>query len=110
MREQINTEITGGIMNMMKKLMLVPVILGTVVLVPVAAEASTAGSERATVVNESSSNLAVQPRGRWNRRPRTVIRTRIRSVGFRRYRETVRITYLPNGRVRTQVISRVRIR
>jgi hypothetical protein len=96
-------------MKNLKKLFLVPVILGTVVLVPVAAEASTAGAERSVLVSESST-LNVQPRGRWNRRPRVVTRTRIRTVGFRRYRETVRITYLPNGRTRTQVISRVRIR
>lgn len=95
-------------MKKINKLWLAPIILGTVVLVPVAAEASTAGADKA-VVNESST-LNVQPRGRWNRRPRTVIRTRIRTVGFRRYRETVRYTYLPNGRTRTQVISRVRIR
>lgn len=97
-------------MKDLKKLLIVPVILGTVVLVPVAAEASPASAERSVVVNESST-LSVQPRGRWNnRRPRTVIRTRIVTVGFRRYRETVRYTYLPNGRVNTKVINRVRIR
>ncbi len=42
-----------------------------------------------------------------NRRTRTF--TRIRRVGRYRYRETVRVTYLPNGRTRTQVIRRVRL-
>ncbi|HKX82948.1 MAG TPA: hypothetical protein VJL58_01910 [Pyrinomonadaceae bacterium] len=51
-----------------------------------------------------------QPRRRWNRRPYTVIRTRTVRVGYRVYRERIRVTYLPNGRTRTQVISRVRIR
>ncbi|MEO5857791.1 MAG: hypothetical protein ABIR33_02465 [Pyrinomonadaceae bacterium] len=52
-----------------------------------------------------------QRRGRnWNRgRVRVVTRTRIVSRGGLRYRETYRITYLPNGRTRTQVISRVRV-
>ena len=47
---------------------------------------------------------------RWNnRRPRTVTTTRITRVGRFRYRETIRTTYLPNGRTRTQVISRTRV-
>jgi Ni/Co efflux regulator RcnB len=45
-----------------------------------------------------------------NRAPRIVTQTRIVRQGFRTFRETVRTTYLPNGRTRTQVISRVRIR
>jgi hypothetical protein len=38
-----------------------------------------------------------------------VTTTRIRYIGRYRYRETLRITYLPNGRTRTRVISRVRL-
>jgi Ni/Co efflux regulator RcnB len=44
------------------------------------------------------------------RRARTVTTTRIVREGRWRYRETVRTTYLSNGRTRTQVISRVRVR
>jgi hypothetical protein len=44
------------------------------------------------------------------RAPRVVTRTRIVRQGFRTFRETVRVTYLPNGRTRTQIINRVRIR
>ena len=45
-----------------------------------------------------------------NRRIRRVVTTtRITRVGRYRYRETIRTTYLPNGRTRTQVISRVRL-
>ena len=52
-----------------------------------------------------------QRNNRWNnRRVRTVTQTRIVRQGFRTFRETLRITYLPNGRTRTQVISRTRIR
>lgn len=48
---------------------------------------------------------------RWDRgRTRSYITTRIVRRWFRTYRETIRVTYLPNGRVHTQVIHRVRIR
>jgi hypothetical protein len=49
---------------------------------------------------------------RRNRRQvrRTVTTTRVVRVGRQRFRETIRTTYLPNGRTRTQVISRVRTR
>jgi hypothetical protein len=48
-------------------------------------------------------------RNRLNRGRRTVTRTRIIRVRGRIYRETYRITYLPNGRTRTTIIRRVRI-
>lgn len=44
-----------------------------------------------------------------SRRRRVVTRTRVTRVGRYRYRETIRTTYLPNGRIRTQVIRRVRL-
>ncbi len=47
---------------------------------------------------------------RRNNRVRTVTQTRIVRQGFRTFRETVRISYLPNGRTRVQIINRVRIR
>lgn len=47
---------------------------------------------------------------RRNNRVRVVTQTRIVRRGFRTFRETIRVTYLPNGRTRTQIISRVRIR
>lgn len=47
---------------------------------------------------------------RRNNRVRTVTQTRIVRQRNRVFRETIRITYLPNGRTRTQVIRRVRIR
>lgn len=48
---------------------------------------------------------------RWNRgRPYSYVTTRIVRRWFRTYRETIRVTHLPNGRTHTQVISRVRIR
>lgn len=48
---------------------------------------------------------------RWNRgRPYTYVTTRIVRRWFNTYRETIRVTHLPNGRTKTQVIRRVRIR
>ena len=53
----------------------------------------------------------VQQNTRYNRRGvRIVTRTRIVRVGFRTYRETIQIKYLPNGRTQTKVLSRVRVR
>ncbi len=56
-------------------------------------------------------NRRIDQRSRYNRRGvRVVTRTRIVRVGRQRYRETIQIRYLPNGRTQTRVLSRVRIR
>lgn len=56
-------------------------------------------------------NRRVDRRTRYNRRGvRIVNRTRIVRVGRQRYRETIQIRYLPNGRTQTRILSRVRIR
>ena len=77
------------------------------IIAPASAEAKTP----ATAVSSTEGQVYGQRRGRnWNRgRVRTVTRTRIVWRSGRRYRETYRITYLPNGRTRIQVISRVRL-
>jgi|ERR1035437_8891961 hypothetical protein len=52
-------------------------------------------------------------RNRFRNRNRGIRRTtmiRIIWVGRQRYREVIEITYLPNGRTMTRVISRVRVR
>jgi len=91
----------------MKKVLLFTIILSslTIVTLPVQAnvDLSNAVEQRVEYIGPAQRNR------RWNRRPYSVIRTRIVRIGFRRYRETYRITYLPNGRTRVQVISRVRI-
>ena len=94
--------------EMMKKLLLTGLMLGTsVVFLPSAAEAKAAPSASA------DPQIRVQigrNRGRrWGRTRRVVITTRVRWIGPYRYRETIRTVYLPNGRTRTQVISRVRL-
>lgn len=42
-------------------------------------------------------------------RVQVVTQTRIVRVGRQRYRETIQVRYLPNGRTQTRVLSRVRI-
>jgi hypothetical protein len=43
------------------------------------------------------------------RRPMIVTRSRVVRVGHRLYRETYQVRYLPNGRTKTRLISRLRI-
>lgn len=46
---------------------------------------------------------------RYNNRRRSVTRTRLVRVGRRVYRETYVVTYWPNGRTDTRLISRQRV-
>lgn len=92
----------------MKKFLVLSAMLGAMVFAVPSVEAKTAAAPSAAE--------APQVRGRWNqprrwnnRRVRTVTRTRITRIGRNRYREVIRVTYLPNGRVRSQVISRTRL-
>ena len=92
----------------MKKLLIAALILGSAVFAVPSAEAKT------TSISSGSApqiNVQIGPqRRRWNnRRVRTVTRTRIVRTRYGAFREVYRITYLPNGRTRTQVISRTRI-
>ena len=92
----------------MKKLLILALMTGSLIFAVPTAEAralSNSVSGLTEVVN------AEQPRRRWrrNRRPYTVVRTRTVWRWGRRYRETYRITYYPNGRTHTQIIRRVRI-
>jgi hypothetical protein len=84
--------------------------VGTMAFVVPSAEAKTAA---ASVNADPQINVQIgrnRNRNRDRMRGRRVVtRTRITRVGRTTYRETYRITYLPNGRTRTQVISRVRV-
>ena len=87
----------------MKKVLIFALMVGSIGLVAPAAEARSA---------ERSAGITTETTQVWRQRRRTrrvVTTTRIRRVGPYRYRETIRVTYLPNGRTRTQVISRVRL-
>ncbi len=46
---------------------------------------------------------------RYNNRSRTVTQSRLVRVGRRLYRETYLVTYRPNGRTNTRLISRQRV-
>jgi hypothetical protein len=94
--------------NIMKKLIALALISGTLAFTVPAAEASSSGSP---AVGDPQIRVQIgrNRNRRWNRRVRTVVTTRVTRVGRYRYRETIRTTYLPNGTTRTQVISRVRL-
>ena len=97
----------------MKKLLATAMIIGSgLVAVPTLQAAPTAGMS-ASVDPQIRIQIGRNRRyRRWeNRRMRRVVTTtRIRRIGFRTYRETIRTVYLPNGTVRQTVISRQRIR
>ena len=78
-------------------------------VVPVAEAAVPAKTERSIVRTHEPQVQIRIGRNRRFRGGRSVTRTRIVRVGFRRYRETYRVTFLPGGRTRTTVVSRVRI-
>jgi len=99
----------------MKKLILSALILGASIAVVPSIEAKTTSGMSAASDPQIRVQIGRNRRyNRWdrryNRRVRTVVSTRITRVGFRTYRETIRTTYLPNGRVETTVISRTRVR
>ena len=88
----------------MKKALILSLMLGA------AAIALPADTNAATTTSIGDPQINVQIGGNRRRgRVRTVTSTRITRVGPYRYRETIRTTYMANGRSRTQVISRVRL-
>lgn len=91
----------------MKKLLTLSILSLSILAGASVAEAKTSGAAAAA---EPQIRVRIGQPGRYQRRVRVVNRTRIVRVGFRTYRETIQTRYLPNGRVTTRVISRVRIR
>jgi len=89
----------------MKKLLAMSLLVGAgmFALPSVEANAATAAVE--------APQIRVQIGGNNRRRNvrRVVTSTRVTGFGRNRYRETIRTTYLPNGRTRVQVISRTRV-
>jgi hypothetical protein len=90
----------------MQKLLITALLASVAVVVPVTAEAKTAP---ATVEAPQVRVQIGRNNRRYNRRVRTRTYTRIVGFGRNRFRETVRVTYLPNGRTITQVIRRQRL-
>ncbi len=89
----------------MRKFLVFSLMLGAMAFVVPSIEAKTAAT---AVAADPQINVQIG-RNRNRRIRRVVTTTRITRVGRYRYRETIRTTYLPNGRTRTQVISRVRL-
>jgi hypothetical protein len=98
----------------MKKLILSVLILGTSIVAVPSIEAKTTSATSAVDpqirVQIGRNNRRYNRRWERRRMRRVVTTTRIRRIGFRTYRETIRTTYLPNGTTRTVVINRERIR
>ena len=100
----------------MKKLLTLSLLFGSIAIFGMAAEAKAPENLRTSVEANAlphdrwQRNRIIQNR-RWNNRGvRIVNRTQIVRIGRQRFRETIQIRYLPNGRTQTRVISRVRIR
>jgi hypothetical protein len=96
----------------MKKLLGLVLAFASIGAVGLASEA------KAKEVSATSGIVATHASPQWQRdrygrriynRRRAVTRSRVVRVGRRLYRETYVVRYLPNGRVHTQLISRVRI-
>lgn len=91
----------------MKKLLIFTLLFATLGVASISAEAKT---DTKTITNNLTVDSSAQP-GRWrNRQPRVYYRTRYVRRGYRLYRETWQYRYLPNGRVISRLISRVRVR
>ena len=77
-----------------------------------AAEAAEVSNQNSTVTTAANSAPQWQRDGygrRYNNRRRSVRRTRLVRYGRRLYRETYVVTYWPNGRSDTRLISRTRV-
>lgn len=94
----------------MKKLLATAMIIGSgLIAVPSLQAAPTTGMS-ASLDPQIRVQIGRNRRYRNRRVRRVVTTTRIRRIGFRTYRETIRTVYMPNGTVRTTVINRERIR
>ncbi|HZT58564.1 MAG TPA: acid shock protein [Pyrinomonadaceae bacterium] len=100
----------------MKRILALTLSLASITFGAVAANAATTPSS--TI---AATGIAPQIRIRIGREPRrrygyyrapveVTTQTRIVRDGWRMYRETYQVRYLPNGMTRTRLISRVRIR
>jgi hypothetical protein len=98
----------------MKKLLGLTLTLASLGMTGVASETKAADQSPSNVVVEANASPQWQRdrdyhRGYYRGRGRTVRQTRIVRFGRRMYRETYVVTYRPNGRTDTRLVSRVRI-
>ncbi len=97
----------------MKRLLTIALAFASIGMVDLASEAKASEKSTNSIAVEVNASPQWQ-RDRYGRRVynrrRTVRRSRVVRLGRRLYRETLLVTYLPNGRVvDVDVISRVRI-
>ena len=94
----------------MKKLLgLTVALLSIGFVVPSAVEAADVTHQNSTVAANSAPQWQRDRYGRRYNRRRTVRRSRLVRYGRRLYRETYVVTYWPNGRTDTRIISRTRV-
>lgn len=100
---------------MKKKLLGIALSLASLGVVGMASEAKAAPSTSSTTIEANANPQWQWQRDRYGRsiynrrRTRTVRQSRVVRFGRRLYRETFLVTYFPNGRTDTRLISRVRI-
>lgn len=99
----------------MKKFLTLSLLLAAAIFAVPSAEAKTNNVTGLVSANAVAPQIRVQLGQNRNRRirnnrVRVVNQVRIIRVGRQRYRETIQVRYLPNGRTQTRVLSRVRIR
>ena len=98
----------------MKRLLGIALALSTLGFVP-AAQAKAADVQQNSTITASSAPQWQRDRNgrrydrRYNNRRRSVTRSRLVRYGRRVYRETYVVTYWPNGRTDTRLISRQRV-
>ena len=98
----------------MKRLLGIALALSTLGFVP-AAQAKAADVQQNSTITASSAPQWQRDRNgrrydrRYNNRRRSVTRSRLVRYGRRLYRETYVVTYWPNGRTDTRLISRTRV-
>ncbi|MDQ6785922.1 MAG: hypothetical protein M3033_03770 [Acidobacteriota bacterium] len=91
----------------MKKLLTLSILAGSIALSAFSAEAKTTTANALAANKTAVQVLQIRRNGRI---VRTQTQTRIVRVGRHAFRETYQTRYLPNGRVKTRLISRVQIR
>jgi hypothetical protein len=94
----------------MKRVLGIVLALSTLAVVPVAAKAADVSHQNSTFTASSAPQWQRDRYGRrYNNRRRSVMRSRLVRYGRRLYRETYVVTYWPNGRTDTRLISRTRV-
>ena len=98
----------------MKRVLGMVLALSTLGVVPAAAKAADVSHENSTVTASSAPQWQRDRNGRrydrrWENRRRSVTRQRLVRYGRRLYRETYVVTYWPNGRTDSRLISRTRV-